>query len=168
MVYFFSFNVKNKSFFRRSGNQPCRYAVAVVLFAPHIFFDCESSLPLICDAPGLFPFTPLWSIGGGLPSPSPVLEVVCLLFFYTGLDFSFPSPTLAQTVSREGKKHIYLDKQAARFKKRQHQVRELQISKQREKGTTTACYWSSCARINGLASKKWLGTKKNSYFMENF
>ena len=33
--------------------------------------------------------------------PTPVLEVVGFLFFYTGFDFSLPSPSLAQTVSRE-------------------------------------------------------------------
>ena len=71
-----------------------------------------------------------------LAEPTPVLEVVGFLFFYTGFDFSLPSPSLAQTVSRE--KNNIFGQASGTVKKTPapgQKIADLQVKK---KGTTTA------------------------------
>ena len=86
---------------------------------------------------------PIPSIGSCLPS-----------VFLHGLGLFFSFTYVSANSFQGGKKNTYLDKQAARFKKRQHQVRELQISKQRKKRN----YNSMLLEL--MRKNKWLGIEE--------
>ena len=127
------------------------------LFAKVAITGATATNSFNCAAHDLLPFGPLWSIGGGLPSPSPISEVVGLpiapallscaswLGFFFELNFVNGFQKL-----KEQRKTISFDKKAAQFKNASTRSEKCRCPS-KVKGATAARYWSVGEKINSLA-----------------